>query len=185
MTIPLTERRRIARHRRSVAYWWVVIGWMLSLWLSTQLVPQEWLHYVMLIGHLGCVIVGLGAAVLLEVNGFLWMRGAASLDHVRRTEPTVTGLAWVGIIGLLATGAFLEPDLGNPLTVLKMAAVLLAALNGVAMTRMTAELHRMHGEIPFDRIPRRMKIWAVWSAIVSQVAWWTAVIVGAVNTATG
>lgn len=185
MTIPLTERRRAARRRRVAGYWAVIIAWLTSLWLSTQLAPPEWLHWVMLFGHLGSVIVGLGAAVLLEVTGLLWMRGLMSLGHVREIEPTVSALAWLGIAGLLASGAFLEPNLGNPLTALKMAAVLLAAMNGVAMTRFTGELKRLPGGIPFARVPPRVQTWAVWSAVVSQVSWWTAVIVGAVNTATG
>lgn len=183
--MPLTEQRRRARHRRAVAYWWVFIGWMLSLWLSSQISPPEWMHYLMLIGHLGAVIVGLGAAVMLEINGLLWMRDANTLTFVRRAEPVVSALAWVGIIGLLATGAFLEPVLSDPLTQLKMGAVLVAAFNGVAMTRFTRELARLPGEIPFRRVPARVKAWAVWTAAVSQLAWWTAVIIGAVNTATG
>ncbi|KRA25317.1 hypothetical protein ASD65_13465 [Microbacterium sp. Root61] len=183
MTIPLTEQYRRARHNRATAYWCVVLAMYLSLALGTALQPAEWLHYGALMVHLGSVIVGLGAAVLLELWGLAWARGRSSLDDLRRIEPSVSSLAWLGIIGLLASGAFLEPNLDDPLTDLKMLAVLIVALNGVAMTRLTRELGRLPGGIAFARIPPRLRTWCVWSALVSQAGWWTAVLVGMLNTA--
>ena len=51
-----------------------------------------------------------------------------------------------------------------------MLAVLLVAMNGVAMTRLTAELGRLAGSRRGShRIPRGLKLWCVWSAVVSQV----------------
>lgn len=183
MTTSLTERRRAARHRRAVGYWCVIGATLLSLWIGTTVVPPEWIHNAALFGHLAAVIVGLGAAVLLETTGLLWMLRRAALDDLRRVEGMVTGLAWLGIAGLLATGAFLQPDLSQPLTALKMLAVLVAALNGVALTRLTAELDRLPGQVRFRAIPRRLQSWCMWSAIVSQSAWWTAVLIGMLNTA--
>lgn len=188
MTIPLiqrrlAERRRAARHRRAVAYSCVVIAWLLSLWIGTSVVPPEWMHPPALFGHLAAVIVGLGSAVLLETRGLLWMLRRAALDDVRRVERTVSGLAWLGIAGLLATGAFLQPDLGQPLTAIKMIAVLVAAMNGVGMTRLIGELARLPGHVRFSAVPRRLQAWCVWSALVSQSAWWTAVLIGMLNTA--
>ena len=183
MTLPLAERRRASRHRRALAYWGVMLALYVSLWLGTQLVPQPWLHMVMLFGHLASIIIGLGAAVFLEFNGFLWTIGRRTLGDVRHTEHSVSALAWIGILGLFATGAFLQPDLEQPLPVIKMAAVLLVAMNGVAMTRLTAELSRLPGTIPFRSVPPRVQLWCVWSALVSQIGWWTAVIIGMLNTA--
>ena len=92
-------------------------------------------------------------------------------------------MAWLGILGLFASGAFLEPNLADPLTVVKMLAVLVVAMNGVAMTRLTAELGRLPARARFAAIPRSLRMWCVWSAVVSQVGWWTAVILGMLNTA--
>ncbi|WP_374976145.1 hypothetical protein ACEYYH_20580 [Microbacterium trichothecenolyticum] len=188
MTTPLiqrqrAERLRAARHRRAVAYWWVLIAWLLSIWIGTSVVPNEWLHAPALFGHLASVIVGLGAAVLLEMSGLLWMLRRTSLDDLRRTEPPVTALAWLGIAGLFATGAFLQPDLSQPLTAIKMIAVLVAAMNGVAMTRLTDQLDRLPGRVRFSALPATLRLWCVWSAVVSQSAWWTAVLIGMLNTA--
>ena len=181
--MPLAELRRAARHRRAIAYWGVVLALYLSLWLGASLTPPEWMRLGMLFVHLASIIVGLGAAVLLEVNGFLWTIGRESLDSLRRTERSVSALAWLGIFGLFASGAFLAPNLEDPLTALKMAAVLVVAMNGVAMTRLTAELRRLPSHVRFPSLPARLRLWCIWSALVSQAGWWTAVIIGMLNTA--
>ncbi|WP_347977265.1 hypothetical protein [Microbacterium sp. ProA8] len=173
----------MARHRRALGYWGVLIAMFLSLWIGTTVVPPAWLHTPALFGHLASVIAGLGAAVLLELSGLLWMLRRAALDDLRRVEGLVSTLAWLGIAGLLATGAFLQPDLGQPLTAIKMVAVLIAAMNGVGMTRLTDELARLPGGVRFSALPRRLQAWCVWSAVVSQSAWWTAVLIGMLSTA--
>ena len=178
LRIERAERLRAARHRRAVRYWWVLIAWLLSIWIGTSVVPHEWLHAPALFGHLASVIVGLGAAVLLEMSGLLWMLRRTSLEDLRRTEPPVTALAWLGIAGLLATGAFLQPDLSHPLTAIKLTAVLVAA-----MKRLTDQLDRLPGRVRFSALPGRLRLWCIWSAVVSQTAWWTAVLIGMLNTA--
>jgi hypothetical protein len=183
VTLPLIERRRAARRRRAFSYWGVLIAMYLSLWLGSSVVPPEWMHYPALLFHLASVIVGLGAAVLLETKGLLWTVGRRTLGELRQTERTVTPLAWLGIAGLLTTGIFLHPDLTDPLTVLKMTAVLVVALNGVAMTRVAGELARLPATTRFRALPRRLRQWCIWSAVVSQAGWWTAVMIGMLNTA--
>lgn len=183
MTIPLTESRRIARHRRALAYWAVLLGMLLSLWIGSTVVPPDWVRLPALFGHVASVIVGLGAAVVLEMSGVLWVLRRHSLQDLRRTERTVSPLAWLGIAGLLASGAFLQPDLDQSLTVVKMIAVLIAAMNGVAMTRLTGELARLPDGAGFAATPVKLRLWCVWSALVSQAAWWTAVLIGVSNTA--
>jgi hypothetical protein len=183
VTLPLTERRRAARHGRAMAYWGVVLALYASLWLGSVLAPPRWVHILALFVHLASIIIGLGAAVFLEFTGFLWTISRRTLADVRHSEHAVSALAWIGILGLFASGAFLQPNLLAPLTQIKMAAVLVVALNGVAMTRLTGELARLPGTIPFRSVPRRVQMWCVWSAVVSQVGWWTAVIIGMLNTA--
>jgi hypothetical protein len=183
VTTPLIERRRAARHRRAIAYWCVLLAMYVSLWVGASVVPSDWLRNPALFAHLASVIVGLGAAVMLEATGLLWMLRRATLDDLRRVERTVSGLAWLGIAGLLATGAFLHPDLAQPLTALKMAAVLVVAMNGVGMTKLNAELARLPGSVRFAALPRSLRVWCVWSALVSQAGWWTAVLIGMLNTA--
>ena len=181
--MPLSERRRTARRKRALAYWGVVFGLYLSLWFGASLAPPYWLHVGMLFVHLSSIIVGLGTAVFLEFNGALWTIGRRTIADVRHAERSVSALAWIGIVGLFSSGAFLQPDLEDPLTAVKMIAVLVVAMNGVAMTRLTGELARLPASVPFRSLPRTLQLWCLWSAAVSQVGWWTAVIIGMVNTA--
>lgn len=183
MSLTLTESRRTARHRRAVAYWAVVIAWLGSIGLGAALSPPPVIHLVALALHLASVIVGLGAALMVEYQGILWTtgrQGVRDLEHVERfTSPVV----WLGILGLLASGALLEPDLAHPLTAIKLAAVLVVACNGVGVTRLTRELARVPASAPFRSLPLRLRMWCMGSAATSQLAWWTAVIVGMLNTA--
>lgn len=175
--------RPVARHRRTIGYSSVLLAMLVSLWLGSVIEPPSWLRYPMLFGHLTGVIVGLGAAILLESKALLWAMGRAHIGDIRMVERIASPLAWIGLGGLLATGAFLEPNLENPLTAIKMVAVTVAALNGVALTRLTAELHRLPPHTAFRRVPWQLRAGCIGTSVTSQLAWWTAVIVGMLNTA--
>lgn len=181
MSTPLIERRRVARHGRAIAYWAVLLAWCGSLFLGATLSPPETMHSAMLFLHLASIIVGLGAAFVLEINGLLWTVGRTSLQELRQSEGTISTLAWLGILGLFFSGAFLEPNFDDPKTIVKMLAVLMVAMNGVAMTRLTGELARLPARTRFAALPVRVRLWCVWSAVVSQVGWWTAVLIGMLN----
>lgn len=183
MTVTLPEARRIARHRRALAYWAVILAWYGSILLGASLSPPRWLHMVALVAHLGSVVVGLGGALMVEYQGLLWATGRQTVRDVARVERPTTALIWLGILGLFGSGALLHPDLANPFTVLKLAAVLLVGLNGVAVTRLTRELSRLPASARFRSLPPRLRRWCLTTAATSQVAWWTAVIVGTLNTA--
>ena len=96
----------------------------------------------------------------------------------------MSALAWIGILGLFASGAFLEPNLEDPLTVIKMV--------GRARGRDERRRHDPPdgGTAPpaalacdSPPLPRAAALWCIWSALVSQAGWWTAVIIGMLNTA--
>lgn len=179
------EVLRAARHRRALGYAAVMIGMWLSLWVGTSVQVREMLHLPFLFVHLASVIAGLGATVVLDAKAVQWVLGRATLSDVHRIEQAVTPLAWLGVTGLLFSGAFLSPDLGDPLTALKMVAVFVAAMNGVAIGKLTDALDRMPAGTPFRRTPTRLKLWCTGSATVSQLAWWCAVVLGMMNTAGG
>ncbi|UNK71067.1 hypothetical protein [Microbacterium sp. H1-D42] len=179
----LREDLRLARHRRALGYWAVLLGMGLSLWVGTSVQVRDMFHLPFLFVHLASVIAGLGATVVLDAKALQWVFGRATLGDVHRIEHAVTPLAWLGITGLLASGAFLAPDLGEPLTAVKMVAVLIAGLNGVAVGKLADTMARMPVHMPFQRVPRRFKVWCAGSAAISQLAWWCAVVLGMMNTA--
>lgn len=179
---PLARRLRAQRLRRALAYAGVVVAWAASIALGAVLDPPAWLHAVALFVHLASLVLGLGAVLVIEWHGLLWATRWSSLREVRQADRTLILPIWVGLSGLLASGALLHPELESPATAVKLAAVLVLTLNGVALTRLTADLGRLPAELPFARLPRAVRTRYLASAVVSQLAWWTAIVIGLANT---
>ena len=182
MTLKQKERRR--QRRRAVAYVAVAAGWAASIWISTLLAPPPWLHSIALFVHLASVIVGLGAVLMVEWYGLLWMTEWRSVRDLRQIDRTLKLPIWAGVIGVLASGALLQPHLDNPLTLVKLGAVLVLSLNGVAITRWTTYFARFPPKMRFRALPWKARYRFITSAIVSQIAWWTAVVIGMLNSTT-
>lgn len=179
---PLARRLRAQRLRRVLAYVCVVAAWAGSIALGAVLDPPGWLHALALFAHLASLVLGLGAVLVIDWHGLLWATKWSSLREVRQADRTLILPIWLGLSGLLASGALLHPDIGSPATMVKLVAVLVLSLNGVALTRLTADLGRLPAELPFARLPLPVRRRYLWSAIVSQLAWWTAIVIGLVNT---
>lgn len=180
----LKAKQRLRRRQRAVAYLAVAVAWAASVWVSTLLAPPSWLHGLALFVHLASLVVGLGAVLMVEWYALLWMTEWRSPRDLRQVDVTLRLPIWAGLIGLLASGALLQPDLGAPLTIVKLGAVLVVSLNGVAITQWTAYLARFPRRMRFASLPRKARLRFVASAIVSQIAWWTAVVIGMLNSTT-
>jgi hypothetical protein len=87
------------------------------------------------------------------------------------------GPIWLGLAGLSLSGVFLAPDTSAPLTVVKLVAVLVVALNGLSAATVQRRLLALNGTTP----PRRLLVRAVLVATISQAGWWTATLVGFLN----
>lgn len=184
--VPATmkEKRRRRKRQRVFAYIGVTAAWALSIWLSQVFAPPDWVHTLALFGHLASLVVGLGAVLAIDWHALLWATGWSSVRELRQADRTLILPIWIGLGGLLATGTLLEPHLDNPLTILKMVSVLVLSLNGVALTRWTADLARLPAGARFGALPKAARVGFTTSAIVSQVAWWTAVFIGMLNATT-
>lgn len=179
----LKAKQRLRRRRRAVGYVVVAAGWAASVGLSTLLAPPPWLHAAALFVHLASLVVALGAVLMVEWYALLWSTEWRSVRDLWQVDVTLKPLIWTGLVGLLASGALLEPDLESPLTLTKLAAVLLVSLNGVAITQWTFYLARFPKHMRFAALPPRARVRFIASAVVSQLAWWTAVIIGMLNAA--
>lgn len=184
VTITIREKRRRRQRQRALAYLGVTAAWALSIWVSQLLSPPDWMHVIALFGHLAALVVGLGAVLAIDWHALLWATGWSSVRELRQADRTLIIPIWVGLFGLLATGALLEPHLDSPLTIVKMVAVLVLSLNGVALTRWTADLARVPPTARYAQLPKAARVGFMTSAIVSQVAWWTAVFIGMLNATT-
>ena len=118
---------------------------------------------------------------MVDWYALLWVTQWRTVRDLRQVDITLKVPIWAGIIGLLASGALLQPDLDSPLTLVKLGAVLVLSLNGVAITRWTTSLARFPRKTRFSSLPQAARIRFITSAIISQVAWWTAVVIGMLN----
>ncbi|MET3430103.1 hypothetical protein BJ973_009315 [Actinoplanes tereljensis] len=133
--------------------------------------PSELVHGIALFGHLVSVVVGFGAVLLVDWFGLLWLTGRRPLADVLRTARGAHVPTWLGFAGLLTTGLFLGPP-----AVPKAVAVLVVGINGVYAARLLPELSGR------PDLPVRLVVRAVAATAISQLAWWTAVVLGFLNT---
>jgi hypothetical protein len=159
----------------------VTLAWAGSILASSVLHPPEWVHAVALVLHLASLIVGFGSILLIEWHGLLWATEWRALHDLRQFDATVRIPVWGGVAGLLVSGALLSPDLHDPLTVVKLWAVLVLSLNGVAVTRWTAELARLPMKARYRTLPTEMRWRLITATVMSQLAWWTAILIGMFN----
>ncbi|GAA1059067.1 hypothetical protein [Agromyces bracchium] len=181
MTTTIRQKQARRRRGRAIAYAVVTLAWALAVWLSAVLAPPDWLHGAALFVHLAALVVGLGAVLMIEWHALLWATGWSSVRELRQADRTMILPVWVGLAGLLASGALLEPDLASTATQVKLVAVLVLSLNGVALTKWTSDLARLPARATFRTLPGRARFGFVASAVVSQAAWWTAVVIGLLN----
>lgn len=157
-----------------------VAVWAGAVWASGHLTVDPILHTVALFGHLAALVVGFGAVLVIDYHGLLWLTGRRTLPEVLDLAASLHPPVWAGTAGLVVTGVFLGPDLQSPLTQVKLLAVLVIALNGLAATLLSHRLAPSDGSSP-----RRAALLAGGAtAGLSQLGWWTALVVGFVNSRT-
>lgn len=113
---------------------------------------------------------------MVDWFGLLWLVRRRSLADVLRTAQGAHVPTWLGFTGLLVSGGLLGPD-PTPLTTVKLLAVLTVGLNGVFAGMVLSRLSRYE-----DRhLPTTLLIRASAATTLSQGAWWTAVVIGYLN----
>ncbi|MGN7200822.1 hypothetical protein [Arthrobacter sp. SAFR-044] len=184
------SRRTIRRHRESerstrrlvvALSAAAIVVWLLSVILSSLVNVDDGVHNVDLAVHDLFLVVAFGAIILVDWHGLLWLIGRRGLGEIIRLDGAATPLIWGGLAGLLATGVFLSPHLDNPMTELKLAAVLVLSLNGIMLIPLMRRLARLPADAEFTDLTRGQRIHMVACMVVSQLAWWTAIIIGFIN----
>jgi hypothetical protein len=187
--IPVS-RRTIRRHRESerstrrlvvALAGAAVVAWLLSVTLSPFVNLYGYVHNIDLVVHDLCLVVAFGAIILVDWHGFLWLTSRRGLGEIIRLDGAATPLIWGGLAGLLATGAFLSPHLENPMTDVKLGAVLVLSLNGIMLIPLMRRLARLPDDTAFTDLPLGQRVHLLSCLVVSQVCWWTAIIIGFIN----
>jgi hypothetical protein len=180
MTVIESAPRRF-RHRRrtpsSLLAAGLVTGWT-AMFVAVPYLPVDpGIRPFALFVHLAALVFGFGAVLSLDWFGLMWMLGRQDLIGLVRAAQVAHTPIWLGLAGLTLSGVLLAPDTSAPLTVVKLLAVLVVALNGLYATRVQDRLLALGGQAP----PRRLLLTAVLVATVSQAGWWLATAVGFLN----
>jgi hypothetical protein len=165
--------------------WWTVgsaavaacLGLTACAWISAHLHVDATLHTAALFVHLASLVLGFGAVLAADYHALLWMTGRCSLSDALVGTHRLHVPIWAGLAGLVASGALLQPDLDSPVTRVKLALVLALTLNGLQAGLLTRRLAGRTGR------PRtaRLVAWGAATALVSQLCWWGAVVIGFCN----
>jgi hypothetical protein len=179
-----TERPAPAshRHRRPPALTWparaaviVTLAWTAVVWSAPHIHASPAVHRLALFCHLAALVVGFGAVLAVDWLGLQWMLRRIELATLLRTAHDLHLLIWLGLTGLVASGALLSPDTSAPLTRLKLAAVLVVALNGLYVGS-------LHGRLASRPVRWPLLARGAAAALTSQLCWWTATAVGFLST---
>lgn len=165
--------------------WWTVAAAGLAamvvltagLWFSLHVRTDETLHTAALFVHLASLVLGFGAVLSADYHGLLWATGRCTLPEVIGATTRLHVPIWAGLGGLVASGMMLHPDLGSPLTLAKVGLVFALTLNGLQAGLLGRRLAA--AAVP---IGRGAAAWGAATALVSQLCWWGAVVIGFLNT---
>lgn len=171
---------------RHVQWRWhlvVTVTWVVVLAISPYAEASGGWHDLALAGHLLGIIVGFGAVLLVDWHGLVWLSGLRTFRDSLRIGEVAHPLVWMGLLLILVSGTFLGPDLTEPLTWVKQVAVLALVNNGVAVRPLGARLSLLRPRITrMAELPSHHRVALIASIVVSQLGWWTAALVGYLET---
>lgn len=148
-----------------------------AVWAATHLQADPVLRTGALFVHLIALIISFGAVLAVDWFALLWLLRRQSLVDLTKVSAAAHLPIWLGLLGLVLSGALLRPDLSQPLTWLKLVLVLLVTLNGLRAYAIGEQLARFSaGTVPYWLLKR-----AVGATAVSQLGWWGATVIGFVN----
>jgi hypothetical protein len=156
----------------------VAAGWGVVAFAATRLQPSLPVHRTALFVHLLSLVVGLGAIVVIDTYGAGCLLSGRSPVAVAQLAGALDPLIWGGLAGLMASGALLHPSLSSGLTWAKLAAVLVAGLNGVNAHGLRTAVAALAPSTSLWQLPRPLLLRLAATAAISQTAWWLAVLIG-------
>jgi MFS family permease len=154
---------------------WTVLG--LAIWASTGLHPDHYIHTTALFVHLAALVLGFGSVLVADYFGLRWLARRCPLSETIHVTGRLHLPIWLGVIGLILSGMFLEPNLGHTLTQVKLVLVGVLTLNGLQTFVLSKRLEATTGAVS-----TRLLAWGAASTTVSQVCWWGSMWIGFWNT---
>ncbi|GAA3100498.1 hypothetical protein [Streptomyces echinatus] len=162
--------------------WWTVAAASLAAclalsacaWISLHLRVDAALHTAALFLHLASLVLGFGAVLAADYSALLYLTGRCTLRDALDSAARLHVPIWAGLAGLVASGVMLHPNLGSVPTRVKLGLVLLLTLNGLQAGLLNRRLTQQDATPP----TRRLMVRGASTALVSQICWWGAVLIG-------
>ncbi|MGY2119670.1 hypothetical protein ACW9HR_37800 [Nocardia gipuzkoensis] len=145
-----------------------------AVWVSVHLVVHPVLHTAGLFVHLAALVVGFGGVLMADYLVLRWLAGRSTFAEALHGANRMHAPIWAGLVGLIASGCVLEPNVASTLTQTKLVLVLVLTLNGLQASMLGKRLDR-YWSAP---LPPRVLIWAAATGVISQISWWGAVFIG-------
>jgi hypothetical protein len=155
--------------------------WGTSVAAGHSFTFDDGVHRLALSAHVLAMVLAFGSVIVVDWVGFLWLIGKRRLHDTSRLESAAAPLIWIGLAGLMFTGAFIHPDITSPDTQLKMCCVLGLMLNAISLMPVMQELHALPDGTNFKEVGARLRTRLLVALVLSQAFWWTAIIVGFAN----
>lgn len=133
--------------------------------------------FILLFLHLSGLILGFGSVLVTDLYGLLWIRDRVRFPEVTRLSGVTGTFIWVGWGLMVAVGiplAFLKGEIDN-LMIVKLSFVALIGLNGIALHVLQK---KVRGYEEGDDVPTLNLFRLALALFVSQLAWWSAVLIG-------
>ncbi|MFI6444197.1 hypothetical protein [Kitasatospora sp. NPDC050543] len=185
MSIPPASARSADEAARPLGLhdgWWTVAtaallacaGLTACAWISAHIQADPALHTAALFVHLASLVLGFGAVLVADYYGMPWMTRRCTLHETLGTTTRLHTPIWAGLAGLVVSGMMLEPELASPITRVKLALVLVLTVNGLQAGLLNRRMAQ-HGPTP---LTGRLLAWGAGTALISQICWWGAVVIG-------
>ncbi|SEL98618.1 hypothetical protein [Streptacidiphilus jiangxiensis] len=159
----------------------VCLGWYAVILASVHTHPGFGVREVALGVHLVSLTLGFGAVLAVDGLGLAVLAGRARVGALLAFSARAERLIWTGFVGLALSGIALRPDFASGWTDANLVAALVAAVNGVlaqALRSGVPDVERLSG---WRELPAPLLWRAGAAALVSQAAWWTSILIGALT----
>lgn len=133
--------------------------------------------FIFLFIHLSCLILAFGSVLVTDLYGLLWIRNRAGFNHIINVSDDTEKFIWAGWAGMVAAGIPLIIMKGkvDNLMMIKLASVAVIGLNGIPLHLLQKKLEGFKDK---DVVPGIFIFRLILSITISQIGWWSAVIIG-------
>jgi len=183
LAAPVTAVRDTGQHVARLIVLGVLCtaGWLASILVGHNVECGPELHRIGLAAHILALVLSFGTILVVDWLGLLWLLGRVHMHESGKLEAAAKPLIWGGLALLLVSGALIDPDLTNPVTAVKLGAVLVLMLNGLSIAPAMHQLLALPPETRFGELGRKLRLRLMIALSVSQACWWTAVLIGLIN----